>query len=69
MAARLVLKEQSCWKIKCYNEIRKGFTAYSSASVNAGSFNTSSEMLLLYQEHHSSGVHLVPLVNITHKYR
>jgi len=69
MAARLVPKEQSCRKIKLYNEIRKGFTAYASASVNAGSFNPSSEILHLYQTHHISGVSLVPVGNMAHKYR
>jgi hypothetical protein len=38
MAARLVPKEQNCRKIKLYNEIRKVFTAYTSASRNGGSF-------------------------------
>jgi len=38
MATRLVPKEQSCRKTKLYNEIRKGFTAYTGASLNGGSF-------------------------------
>jgi hypothetical protein len=38
MGARFVPKEQSSRKIKFYSEIRKGFTAYTSASWNGGSF-------------------------------
>ena len=51
-AMRFVPKDQSCRKIKFYNEISKGVPTVLGAALNGVSFNIQSEMSS-YQEHRS----------------
>lgn len=61
-----VYKDQSCRKVKVYNEIRKGLSPTTRVSLNVTVFKIHNEILGFHrhikQMHHSEGVSLILVV-------